>query len=130
MALRAQAARSPVPVALEADWVGRYPQDAESTVYFCTLEALQNVAKHARASAATISLSGSGEILEFSVSDDGAGFPTAAARHGSGLQGMSDRLAAHGGTLAIRSQPGQGTTITGRLPTSERTNAAGSARPA
>jgi signal transduction histidine kinase len=130
MALRAQAARSPVPVALEADWVGRYPQDAESTVYFCTLEALQNVAKHARASAATISLSGSGEILEFSVSDDGAGFPAAAARHGSGLQGMSDRLAAHGGTLAIRSQPGQGTTITGRLPTSERTNAAGSARPA
>ena len=47
------------------------------------------------------------------------------ARHGSGLQGMSDRLAAHGGTLAVRSQPGQGTTITGRLPTSERTAAAG-----
>jgi signal transduction histidine kinase len=129
MALRAQAARSPVPVALEADRVGRYPQDAESTVYFCTLEALQNVAKHAKASAATISLSGSGDTLEFSVSDDGAGFPAAAARHGSGLQGMSDRLAAHGGTLAISSRPGQGTTITGRLPTSERTNAAGSARP-
>ena len=50
MALRTQAARSPVPVVLEADQVGRYPQDAESTVYFCTLEALQNVAKHARAS--------------------------------------------------------------------------------
>ena len=50
MALRAQAARSPVPVVLEADQVGRYPQDTESTVYFCTLEALQNVAKHARAS--------------------------------------------------------------------------------
>ena len=125
MALRAQAARSPVPAVLEADQVGRYPQDAESTVYFCTLEALQNVAKHARASAVTVRLSGSGEILEFSVSDDGAGFPAAAARHGSGLQGMSDRLAAHGGTLAVRSQPGQGTTITGRLPISERTNAAG-----
>ena len=124
MALRAQAARSPVPVVLEADQVGRYPQDAESTVYFCTLEALQNVAKHARASAVTVRLSGSGEVLEFSVSDDGAGFPAAAARHGSGLQGMSDRLAAHGGTLAVRSQPGQGTTITGRLPTSERTAAA------
>ena len=62
--------------------------------------------------------------LEFSVSDDGAGFP-AAARHGSGLQGMSDRLAAHGGTLTVRSRPGQGTTIAGRLPTSERTAAAG-----
>ena len=104
MALRAQAARSPVPAVLEANQVGRYPQDAESTVYFCTLEALQNVAKHARASAVTVRLSGSGEVLEFSVSDDGAGFPAAAARHGSGLQGMSDRLAAHGGTLTVRSQ--------------------------
>jgi signal transduction histidine kinase len=125
MALRTQAARSPVPVALEAGQVGRYPQDAESTVYFCTLEALQNVAKHARASAATVRLSGSAGTLEFSVSDDGAGFPAAATRHGSGLQGMSDRLAAHGGTLTVTSQPGQGTTITGRLPTSERTAAAG-----
>ena len=101
MALRRGAARSPVPVVLEADQVGRYPQDAESTVYFCTLEALQNVAKHARASAATVRLSGSAGTLEFSVSDDGAGFPAAATRHGSGLQGMSDRLAAHGGTLTV-----------------------------
>ena len=125
MALRTQAARSPVPVVLEADQIGRYSQDAESTVYFCTLEALQNVAKHARASAVTVRLSGSAGTLEFSVSDDGAGFPAAATRHGSGLQGMSDRLAAHGGTLAVTSRPGQGTTITGRLPTSERTAAAG-----
>ncbi|HEY7882173.1 MAG TPA: GAF domain-containing sensor histidine kinase, partial [Streptosporangiaceae bacterium] len=125
MALRTQAARSPVPVVLEADQVGRYPQDAESTVYFCTLEALQNVAKHARASAATVRLSGSAGTMEFSVSDDGAGFPAAATGHGSGLQGMSDRLAAHGGTLTVTSQPGHGTTITGRLPTSERTAAAG-----
>ena len=124
MALRAQAARSPVPVVLDADQVGRYPQDTESTVYFCTLEALQNVAKHAQASAVTVRLSGSGEVLEFSVSDDGTGFP-AGTSHGFGLQGMSDRLAAHGGTLTVRSRPGQGTTITGRLPASERTAAAG-----
>jgi signal transduction histidine kinase len=124
-ALRAQAARSPVPAVVEAGPVGRYPQDAESTVYFCTLEALQNVARHARATAVTVRLSGSAGALEFSVSDDGAGFPAAATRHGSGLQGMSDRLAAHGGTLTVTSQPGQGTTITGRLATSERTAAAG-----
>ena len=80
MALRAQAARSPVPVTLEAEQVGRYRQDAESTVYFCTLEALQNVAKHARASRATVRLSGSGGTLEFSVSDNGAGFAAAADR--------------------------------------------------
>ena len=65
-----------------------------------------------------------GDTLEFSVSDDGAGFP-AGTSHGSGLQGMSDRIAAHGGTLTVRSRPGQGTTIAGRLPTSERTAAAG-----
>jgi signal transduction histidine kinase len=116
MALRAQAARSPVPAVLEADEVGRYSQDAESTVYFCALEALQNVAKHARASAVTVRLTQAGGTLQFSVSDDGAGFPAGAARHGSGLQGMSDRLAAHGGTVDVTSRPGQGTTITGRLP--------------
>jgi signal transduction histidine kinase len=116
MALRAQAARSPLPVEVEARDVGRYPQDAESTVYFCALEALQNVAKHARASRVTVRLAGSAGGLEFSVRDDGAGFPAASRRHGSGLQGMADRLAAHGGTLDIRSEPGQGTTITGRLP--------------
>jgi len=123
-ALRAQAARSPVPVLLEADEIGRYPQDTETTVYFCALEALQNVAKHAQASRAAIRLSGSGGTLEFSVSDDGTGFP-AGTSHGSGLQGMSDRLAAHGGTLTVRSRPGQGTTITGRLPISQRTDAPG-----
>src|SRR5690348_2168625 len=122
MALRAQAARSPVPVLLEADEIGRYPQDTESTVYFCALEALQNVAKHAQASRAAVRLSASDGSLEFSVSDDGAGFP-AGTSHGSGLQGMSDRVAAHGGTLTVRSRPGQGTTITGRLPASELTTA-------
>jgi signal transduction histidine kinase len=122
MALRAQAARCSVPVLLEANEIRRYPQDTESTVYFCALEALQNVAKHARASRAAVRLSGSDSTLEFSVSDDGAGFP-AGTSHGSGLQGMSDRVAAHGGTLTVRSRPGQGTTITGRLPTSERTAA-------
>jgi signal transduction histidine kinase len=123
MALRSQTARSPVPVQVEADQVGRYPQDAESTVYFCTLEALQNVAKHARASQAAVRLSGSGQGLEFSISDDGAGFAATGMPHGSGLQGMSDRLAAHGGTLDVRSAPGRGTTIIGWLPAPVRATA-------
>jgi signal transduction histidine kinase len=119
-ALQAQAARASVPVRIEADGVGRYPPDTESTVYFCALEALQNVAKHAAAERVTVRVSGSDGSLRFAVTDDGAGFNVADARAGSGLQGMSDRLAALGGTFDIRSQPGQGTTITGCLPAAQR----------
>jgi signal transduction histidine kinase len=74
------------------------------------------VAKHARASRAVIRLAGNGTGLVFSISDDGAGLPAAGPRLGSGLPGMADRLAAHGGTLDVSSQPGQGTTISGHLP--------------
>jgi signal transduction histidine kinase len=115
-AMQAQARTAPLPVTLEADGIERYPQDAEATVFFCTLEALQNIAKYADASRAEICLSCGGGSLRFTITDDGAGFDTAAARDGTGLQGMADRLAALGGTLNIRSQPGQGTTVSGRLP--------------
>jgi signal transduction histidine kinase len=118
-ALRAQVGRAPLPVMVEADGIGRYPRDAEAAVYFCILEALQNTAKYARASRAAVALSCSGSNLEFTVTDDGAGFDTATASHGTGLQGMADRLAAAGGTLRISSRPGLGTTISGRLPVSE-----------
>jgi signal transduction histidine kinase len=119
-ALQAQARKASLPVEIEADGVGRYPQDTEAAVYFCTLEALQNIAKHAGASRATVSLSCSGGSLGLTITDDGAGFDTATARHGSGLQGMADRLAALGGTLRVSSQPGRGTTLTGALPVSSQ----------
>jgi signal transduction histidine kinase len=115
-ALQAQARKTVVPVAIEADGIQRYPQDVEATVYFCALEALQNVTKYAGASRADVCLSCSGGSLQFTITDDGTGFDTATARHGTGLQGMADRLAALGGTLHLRSQPGQGTTVSGRLP--------------
>jgi signal transduction histidine kinase len=120
-ALRAQAARSPLPVLVEADDVGRYPREAEAAVYFCVLEALQNAAKYARARHATVALACRHGHLEFSVTDDGSGFDTAAVtgtagRAGTGLQGMADRLAAAGGTLGIRSAPSAGTLISGRVP--------------
>jgi signal transduction histidine kinase len=85
-------------------------------VYFCVLEALQNVAKYARASRATVGLRSTGDGLAFEVSDDGAGFDTFKASYGTGLQGMADRLAALGGELEVRSAPGEGTSVTGRLP--------------
>jgi signal transduction histidine kinase len=115
-AVRAQAGRAPLPVLVEADGIGRYRRDAEATAYFCILEALQNVAKYARASSATVVLSCPDGHLEFTVTDDGDGFDTARPTPGTGLQGMADRLAAVGGTLSIRSAPGLGTTISGRLP--------------
>jgi signal transduction histidine kinase len=117
-ALQAQAGKASLPVEIEADGVGRYPQDAEAAVYFCALEALQNITKYAGASRATVGLSSSGGSLRFTVTDDGAGFDTASTRHGTGLQGMADRLAALGGALDVRSRPGHGTTVSGQLPVS------------
>jgi signal transduction histidine kinase len=115
-ALRAQAARAALPVLIEADGVGRYRRDVEATAYFCVLEALQNVSKYARASQATVTMACPDGHLEFTVTDDGAGFDPVTTPRGTGLQGMQDRLAAAGGTLRITSRPGQGTIISARLP--------------
>ena len=115
-ALVAQARKAPVPVSVTVDGVGRYPQDVEAAVYFCVLEALQNVAKYAGASCARVRLAASGHDLEFEVSDDGAGFDPGSKADGTGLRGMADRLHAHSGSLTVRSSPGAGTTILGRLP--------------
>ncbi len=124
-AVQAQARRAPLPVRVDADGIGRYRRDAEATAYFCILEALQNVAKYACAAQATVALACPDGHLQFTVTDDGDGFDTAQATHGTGLQGMSDRLAAVGGTLRIDSAPGHGTTISGALPVSELAQARG-----
>jgi signal transduction histidine kinase len=118
-ALHAQAGKAALPVEIEADGIGRYPREAEAAAYFCILEALQNVAKYARASRATVALSCPDGHLGFTVTDDGDGFDAAKATHGTGLQGMADRLAAVGGTLRVDSAPGSGTTIGGTLPVAE-----------
>jgi signal transduction histidine kinase len=115
-ALTAQARKAPVPTSVTADGVGRYPQDLEAAVYFCVLEALQNVAKYAGATRAGVRLTAGGNDLEFAVTDDGAGFDPESKACGTGLQGMADRLHAHGGSLTVRSSADGGTTILGRLP--------------
>ncbi len=115
-ALSSQARKATFPVSIEADGVGRYPQEAEAAVYFCCLEALQNVAKYAGATHAVIRLFEDGGQLSFEVSDDGAGFDTTKISYGTGLQGMADRLSAQGGSLDVHSHPGQGTSVTGRVP--------------
>jgi len=115
-ALNAQARKSPVPVAVEADGVGRLPQDTEAAVYFCCLEALQNIAKYARATQASIRLQAEDAALCFTVSDDGAGYDARRTVMGSGQRNMADRLAALDGRLEVRSAPGQGTVVTARVP--------------
>jgi signal transduction histidine kinase len=115
-ALEAQARRSPVPVRVSRDGIGRYPQDVEATVYFCVLEALQNVTKYANASSVDIDIRQGDGALTFEIRDDGTGFDPATAPRGTGLQGMADRVEAIGGTLLVRSAPGDGTTVSGTLP--------------
>jgi signal transduction histidine kinase len=119
-ALEAQARRSPVPVSVEPDGIGRHPQDVESAVYFSVLEALNNVAKYAHASTTTVRLRQADGDLTFEVSDDGRGFQPAETGYGTGLQGMADRLDAVGGRLEVISGPGRGTTILGSVPAGSR----------
>lgn len=115
-ALVAQGRKVPVPVEVRPDGIGRYDQEVEAAVYFCVLEALQNVTKYARASHVDVTLSDDGHGLAFTVSDDGAGFDRTSPTRGTGLQGMADRLDAVGGSLEVRSEPGQGTAVVGRVP--------------
>jgi len=114
-ALDAQARRSPVPTTVLADGLGRYAPEVEAAVYFSCLEALQNVVKYAEASSATVILAQSNGHLTFEVVDDGRGFDPAAERTGTGLQGIADRLGALHGEVTIRSEPGAGTRVRGRI---------------
>jgi signal transduction histidine kinase len=115
-AIDAQARKASVPVTVDADGIGRLPQDAEAAIYFCTLEALQNVAKYAGAGSATVRLRERNGSIEFEIEDDGRGFDAAGSSGGTGLQGMRDRLNAIGGTLEVDSAPGRGTVVRGSVP--------------
>ena len=115
-ALEAQARRSLVPVTVEVSGIGRLPQEVEAAVYFSCLEALQNVTKHAEASAARVTLIRDDGHLTFEVADDGVGFDVGTVKGGTGVQGMSDRLSALDGRLDVQSAPGSGTVVSGWIP--------------
>jgi signal transduction histidine kinase len=117
-ALRAAVKRTPLDVTVVAEDLERLPEPVEVAVYFCCLEALQNAAKHAAGSTVTVTLRGDhpGGTLRFSVTDDGPGFDPATVKAGSGLENMVDRIGAIGGTVALRSAPGQGTTVAVQVP--------------
>lgn len=92
----------------------RYPSVVESAVYFVCLEAVNNARKHAPGARVTVTVRDSYRGLEFGVTDTGPGFDVTAA--GSGLHNLSERAAAVGGTVEVRSAPGRGTEITGFVP--------------
>lgn len=113
-ALREVARRAGVALTVDLEDVGRLSEDRETAIYYCCLEALQNVAKHAGDdTVASLRLWRDRRAVRFSVTDDGVGFVPRPGTHGAGLTNMVDRMGAVGGTLTVRSSPGEGTTILG-----------------
>jgi signal transduction histidine kinase len=115
-AVEAQARKVAIPVGVEADGIGRFDRDVEAGIYFCVLEALNNVAKYANATHVDVRFADGDGHLAFEVRDDGGGFDQTSHPTGTGLQGMADRLSALGGTLEVASRPAHGTTVRGRVP--------------
>jgi signal transduction histidine kinase len=117
-ALRSAAGRAALPTEVEAADLERFTPEQEAAVYFCCMEALQNAGKHAGDGAtASIRVWREERALCFEVTDTGAGFDAAgAAGKGAGFVNMSDRVGAIGGTVTVTSAPGQGTTVSGRIP--------------
>jgi signal transduction histidine kinase len=112
-ALQTLARRSPVPVELVIRTESRFPEPAEAATYYVVSEALTNTTKHASASRAHVAVEERAGCLCLSVRDDGVG---GADPEGSGLTGLRDRVEALGGSIDVRSRPGEGTLIQVRLP--------------
>jgi signal transduction histidine kinase len=115
-AVRGALARSGARGRVVADGVARYSPSLESTVYFCCVEGIQNVVKHAPGARVAVRMWPEGRALLFEVRDDGPGFDRRRRHEGAGLTNMRDRVGALGGTLEVEAQPGEGTCITGVLP--------------
>ena len=113
-ALRALAGRSPLPVQLVAPELDRLPGPVETAAYFAVSEALTNVVKHANASRAQVTVERTDGSLVVEIADDGSG--GAAIDAGSGLRGLSDRIAALDGRLGLDSPARGGTRVRCELP--------------
>lgn len=120
VALVSQSRKATMPVQVEGKGLSRYIPEVEAAVYFCCLEALQNIGKYAGASNVTLHLEEVDDELRFELADDGCGFDVESAKKGAGTQNMSDRLESLDGSLRIHSTLGEGTTIVGVVPIGER----------
>jgi two-component system, NarL family, sensor kinase len=115
-ALRSEARHLALDVRVDDHAVHRHDPAVEAAVYFACLEAIQNAAKHGRASTVHVELSNGDGVLEFRVTDDGVGFDAAGTAGGSGLTNLRDRLTSLGGDASVQSSVGAGTTVAGRIP--------------
>ena len=113
-AVEALATRSPVPITVEANDGERAPASAEAAAYFVVSEALTNVARHAQAEHALVRVDRADGQLRVEIRDDGRG--GADSNGGSGLRGLSDRVAALDGSLEVESRPGRGTVVRAVIP--------------
>jgi len=102
----------------------RFDADVEACLYFCSLQAIQNVLRHAGNAACTVALDADPAAIRFALSDRGAGFDPANTPRGMGIDIMQDRIDALEGELVVTSAPGVGTTIEGTVPLSRRRVAA------
>jgi signal transduction histidine kinase len=111
-ALRSAARGAPMPVSVRARKLGRFRENVEVAVYFCCLEALQNIVKHAGPDPhAVMHLWETDSDLHFEVSDCGKGFASATVQEGHGLVNMRDRIDAIGGRLSVTSSEQDGTSV-------------------
>ncbi|WP_093836580.1 sensor domain-containing protein [Streptomyces aidingensis] len=117
-ALSALASRCTVPVMVDVDLPKRPAEAIEGITYFMVSELLQNVSKHSRARSASVDIWRTGDQLMVLVSDDGRGGADTGA--GSGLAGLTERIAAVDGALAVSSPAGGPTTVTAALPWRDR----------
>jgi signal transduction histidine kinase len=113
LALRELAGRAPLPVDVQTT-TERFSTGLEAAAYFIACEGLTNAIKHSGANAVSISAHRSDGHLVVSVTDDGVG--GVLEKHGGGLRGLHDRVAAHGGSLHVESAPNKGTILTAELP--------------
>ena len=113
-ALGALARRSPIPASVEIVADERPPLAAEATAYFVVSEALANAARYSNATVVEVAVLRSDDTLIVAVTDDGEG--GANPGQGSGLSGLTDRVAALEGSLIVHSPPGGGTRIEAVIP--------------
>jgi len=113
-ALEALAERSPMRVRLRVAAPDRLAAPVEAAAYYVASEALTNAAKHSGATQVVVSVCRVDHQLEVEVADDGVG--GAVVRVGSGLEGLTDRVEAFGGSLHLCSRPGQGTSVVAHIP--------------